>query len=203
MLINAKQFKAQPEEHIEAVKQFRLPFWDYFRPRGGNCRFPGVRDLKRGTTGYEWDFSIPNILEVETVMVYKPSGKNDLPEKEFQLQEIDNPLNKFKFPEDNSIKDEEWAALEAEKDGPFKGSKLFTTRHDTLLVGKSNYQQLNTVLAQRRESEVEALLNLLNPKMAYTDYKNFATKAIPKDWKNKVYASVESLHDDYHGICGG
>ena len=58
MLFIAKQFK-KPEEHVKAVNDFRLPFWDHFRPPGGNTRFPGVRDAKYGTTAYGWDFSIP------------------------------------------------------------------------------------------------------------------------------------------------
>lgn len=195
MLSIAKLFK-EPGEHVEAVKKFRLPFWDYFRPRGGNIRFPGVRDPESGTTGYGWDFSIPYILEVERVMVFKPSTGKDPPEKEFQLQEIDNPLYKFTFPKAEGISKKDWDSVDT-----FRGSRSFTERQDNRLVGKSDHRQLNTVLAQRRESQVEALLNFFNPALAYNEYMNFSTSA----WGEgaEVNGSVESLHDDYHGNCGG
>lgn len=200
MLAIAKQFK-KPEEHVKAVKDFRLPFWDYFRPRGGNTRFPGV--LKPdGTTGYGWDFSIPYILEVENVMVFKPSIGKDSPEKELELQEISNPLNKFTFPKVRGISSDEWDFID-DPDYPFKASRSFTERQDNLLIGKSDHRQLNTVLAQRRESQVEALLNLFNPKLAYNKYANFSTTGSREDWEAEVKGSVESLHDDYHGNCGG
>lgn len=196
MLAIAQKFK-EPNKYVQAVRDFRLPFWDYLRPRGGNTRFPGVKDVKYGTTGYGWDFSIPYILEVEKVMVYMPFDKDNPERSENELQEMDNPLFKFAFPKSDGISDTEWKALH------FQASELFTVRQAR---NKSNHRQLNTVLAQRREAEVETLLNLLYlPK--YKDYATFSNKAVRKnkegEFQPTVFGSVESLHDDYHGHCGG
>ena len=197
MLAIAQRFK-EPDTYVQAVRDFRLPFWDYLRPRGGNTRFPGVKDDEYGTTGYGWDFSIPYILEVEKVMVYMPFDKSKPEKSEAELQEMDNPLFKFSFPKSDGINDTEWNNLLK-----FKGSRSFTVRQ---AERNSDHRQLNTVLAQRRESEVESLLNLyVVPK--YKEYATFSNKALRKDkndeWVITVYGSVEGLHDDYHGHCGG
>ena len=110
MLKIAEQFQ-DSKKQLEAVKAFRLPYWDYLRPRGGNTRFPGVKDLKKGTTGYGWDFSIPYILEVEQVMVFKPKSKDKPSVGEDELQVMDNPLYRFWFPRENGIMGEEWDIL--------------------------------------------------------------------------------------------
>ena len=200
MLVIAKSFK-DPEPHLQAVKEFRLPFWDYLRPRGGNTRFPGVKDDVHGTTGYGWDFSIPYILEVEKVMVYKPFDQSQPDRQEDELQEMDNPLFGFSFPKSDGISDSEWRDLK------FQTSRSVTVRQDQALIKKSDHRLLNTVLAQRRESEVEALLNLLYvPK--YKEYEDFSNTALEWDetlpgWKVTNFGSIEGLHNDYHGHCGG
>ena len=136
-------------------------------------------------------------------MVFKPfKGEENSSEKETQLHEIDNPLFKFIFPKDHGISNKEWDSVD-DPDSPFKVSRLFTERQDSLLDGKSNHGRLNTVLAQRRESQVEALLNLFNPRLPYSEYANFSTTAERERWRARVFGSVESLHNDYHGNCGG
>ena len=47
-------FKSQ---YREAALRFRLPYWDYYRPRGYDATFPGVR--KEGETYFEIDFAVP------------------------------------------------------------------------------------------------------------------------------------------------
>ncbi len=195
MLIIAQSFKT-PDTWVNAVKEFRLPFWDYFRPRGGNTRFPGVRDKVYQTTGYGWDFSIPYILEVEKVMVYKPFDKSVPGRSEDELQEIDNPLFKFAFPKSDGIQKKEWDSLE------FETSRSYTVRRDMTLKQQSDHRLLNTVLAQRRESEVETLLNLFYLPY-YKEYSIFSNKAVDATGRPTVFGSVEGLHDDYHGHCGG
>lgn len=194
MLSIANQFQ-QPSTWVEAVKEFRLPFWDYLRPRGGNTRFPGVKDPDWGTTGYGWDFSIPYILETEDVMVYKPYDKDNPQIKETDLQQIKNPLFAFDFPKKNGISDAEYDKIE------FTASRENTVRQDEELTGMNDSLRLNTVLAQRRESEVETLLNLFYLPY-YKNYSIFSNKAVVNK-KSTVFGSVEGLHDDYHGNCGG
>ena len=195
MLSIARKFR-DSDAQLQAVKDFRLPFWDYLRPRGGNTRFPGVKDDKYGTTGYGWDFSIPYILEVERIMVFQPFDKSKPDRKEDELSEIDNPLFKFTFPKANGIETSEWNLIR------FTASRSNTVRQDSRLTGKSDHRRLNTVLAQRRESEVEALLNLFFLP-DYKDYAIFSNKAVDENGDATVFGSVESFHDDYHGNCGG
>src|SRR5437762_13479326 len=79
-----------------AAQKFRLPYWDYYRPRGstkaGSSRtfFPGIT-LGDGTTSSDYDFSIPKIFLEEKVMCRTPQ-KND------GLEPIVNPLLSFKYP---------------------------------------------------------------------------------------------------------
>ena len=70
---------------------------------------------------------------------------------------------------------------------------------------KSDHRRLNIVLAQRRESEVESLLNLLYlpDYKVYATFSNNAPRYDLKQRKWVAYGSVETLHDDYHGHCGG
>lgn len=197
MLVIASKFQ-EPDTYVQAVRDFRLPFWDYLRPRGGNTRFPGVKDDKYGTTGYGWDFSIPYVLEVEKVMVYMPFDTDKPERSENELQEMDNPLFKFSFPKSDGIKDQEWTSL------GFTASRSFTVRQGKQ---ESDHRQLNTVLAQRREGKVESLLDLFyHPK--YKSFVRFSNKASKydkekKEWVATQYGSVESLHDGYHDYCGG
>lgn len=204
MSVIAKRFK-EPGEHVEAVKDFRLPFWDYFRPRGGNTRFPGVRDGSSGTTGYGFDFSLPYILEVDKVMVLKPNeNPSDDPSEEKKLKEIDNPLASFKFPTNHGLRPEEWGDYIKQR------PMVRTLRYPDPNSGKSDHRLLNTALLKNRESNIEKMLNLFD-KLKYKDYVAFAFKAYVKDPGtgkltkdvDPAFSSIESLHDSYHGLLGG
>jgi len=88
----------------EAAKNFRLPYWDYFRPRGGKVQFPGIIDGE-GDTSYPYDFSMPRVLTEEWVMV-RTTPNNE-------LVKVRNPLNSYSFPQEQSktIPDAEWELL--------------------------------------------------------------------------------------------
>ena len=108
---------------------------------------------------------------------------------------MDNPLFMFVFPKSNGLDDKNLDRID------FQASRINTVRRDQNFSGKNNHQLLNTVLAQRRESEVETLLNLLYLPY-YKDYTIFSNKAVV-DNKATVFGSLEGLHDDYHGLTGG
>ena len=87
------------EQYIEAALQFRLPFWDYFRPRGGPVEFPGVID--KGTTTFDYDYSVPRIFTEVDVKVRRPPGN--------ELESLTrNPFNYFDLKSADIIKDEDW-----------------------------------------------------------------------------------------------
>ena len=74
----------------DAAINFRLPYWDYFRPRKGPGRytFPGV--ISGGQTAYDYDYSAPAIFTTPSVTVrYYPDGK--------ARQLTRNPLHHYVF----------------------------------------------------------------------------------------------------------
>lgn len=94
MLDIAKKFPdANKQHYVDAVQKFRLPYWDYYRPRAKKkVWFRGVKP--NDITSFPFDFSIPQVFTVTKLMVRTPS-KNE-------LTPIDNPLTSFTFPEDGS-----------------------------------------------------------------------------------------------------
>ena len=92
----AKRYNApHKEEYLDAVLQFRLPFWDYYRPRGGPVTFPGVID--RGSTSFPYDYSLPRILTEPKVFArFYPDNE--------QKQLEQNPFQFHAFDEDESAK---------------------------------------------------------------------------------------------------
>lgn len=85
-----------------AAFNFRLPYWDYYRPRKGPGRFvfPGVIDQNQ--TAYDYDYSAPAIFTAPTVTVrYFPDGRRR------QLER--NPLSHFPFEsETGQLTSDEW-----------------------------------------------------------------------------------------------
>jgi hypothetical protein len=103
-IINDFDSKYQ-DDYRKAAQQFRLPYWDYYRPRRGpgNFPFPGVID--GGKTSYPYDYSVPEILTEERVMVKKsPHNEPD---------DIKNPLNYFSF-KAGKLPDGEWKVFAAD-----------------------------------------------------------------------------------------
>lgn len=106
----------QKEKYLKAAKQFRLPFIDYFRPRGYARMIPGKREFDdptpiggmyprlRGTAQMTWvpyDYSLPQIFTLPKIMV------KTLPNNE--LKAVRNPFFSFDIPE-GSISELEWKA---------------------------------------------------------------------------------------------
>lgn len=89
----------QKQVYRKALKDFRLPYWDYFKPRGGEVRFPGnpnVDTLDRNQmTSFAYDFKIPMIFTRDEIMLRSPESKNE-------LQRGANPFRSFRFPSKNN-----------------------------------------------------------------------------------------------------
>lgn len=86
--IAGKYDQPHRQRYLDAAKSFRLPYLDYFRPRGGNVSFPGI---SRGSkTSFPYDFRLPDIFNEQKVALKLPPHDN--------LQTgIDNPLYTYKF----------------------------------------------------------------------------------------------------------
>jgi tyrosinase len=99
MLAIAKWYdKPYQATYLAAARAFRLPYWDYFRPRDVDARFPGIK-LEGNRTRFEYDFRMPDILNVREVMVRVPPYDN--------LELRGNPLYTFRFTNKLNL-DKDW-----------------------------------------------------------------------------------------------
>jgi tyrosinase len=93
----------ESDAYREAIQHFRLPYLDYYRPRGGTVSFPGAGI--GGMTSFKYNFKLPGILVVEEVMVLKSAGDTT-------MSRIRNPLYSFVFEDPASrpsiIPDAQW-----------------------------------------------------------------------------------------------
>lgn len=89
---------AEKKAYRDALKMFRLPYWDYFRPRDRRkTTMPGV--VKDGETVAPFDFHVPRIFTVSHVMI--KSLPNNVPRL------MENPFFNYKFKLGN-MDDEDW-----------------------------------------------------------------------------------------------
>ncbi|KAI9880186.1 MAG: hypothetical protein M1823_006757, partial [Watsoniomyces obsoletus] len=153
----------------DAANNFRLPYWDYFRPRKGpgNFTFPGV--ISSGQTAYDYDFSAPAIFTTPTVTVrYYPDGKSRLLQR--------NPLHHYAFQaRSGQLKPEEWKTISTNIVA-FPHDR--TVRHPTASK-PDNPDRLNSVLNElRMDSNRIAVTMVTNP--IYADFDLFATNRAGK-----------------------
>ena len=171
-----------------AARSFRLPYWDYYRPRGDEVHFPGVTQRQKKQTSFPYDFSLPQIFTMEEVMIRLP------PNNEIKL--VKNPLYTYKFPLGSGSDKEtnEWNGYSI-KDW----YRQTTVRHKA--SGKtlrSNPLEMNTEINNSREGEQQVLIDmLLDP--VYANFESFAANT------NTVgpNGSLEGIHNNYHGHIGG
>ncbi|KAK3717680.1 hypothetical protein LTR37_005747 [Vermiconidia calcicola] len=180
MLEIAEKFpQANKQTYREAAKKFRMPYWDYYRPRGKDVTFPGV--ISKGTTSAKFDFSLPQIFAVEKVMLKTPT-KN-------QLELHDNPLHLFSFPKAGSIPLNQWNMIGA------NFSRAQTQRHpsdsDPLIA-------INNAVNKAREPNAGQLLNMISDDV-YDRYETFAFQGSSPG----ASGSLESVHGLYHVLIGG
>ena len=111
-----KRAQSWPEgvaAQLEAVQKFRLPYYDYFRPRDYETTFPGVTtkrtvDRQRNIPGFDsfpFDFAVPQIFTLERVIVQEPING------QLRKSYIQNPLRSFWFPLENGMTAKDWEAL--------------------------------------------------------------------------------------------
>ena len=81
----------QDETYYAAVRSWRIPYWDYFRPRGApvTWRAVGLNDM----TNSDYDCGIPDVFTFPMLMIRTSLSGNLVP--------YPNPLQKFKFPAEN------------------------------------------------------------------------------------------------------
>lgn len=198
-------------EQLKAVQKFRLPYWDYFRPRDYQTTFPGVL-TGDGFTNFPYDFSVPQCLTVDRIIVSEP--QNGKPVRKL----IPNPLRSYTFPLENGLKDSDWAKLDASSNGAFytRFAKGHTVRYglrywpqsteknvpkekylSTLLRYKNrntrasqqgNDENLNLAVNMRRAQTLDNMAKMIlpttEPLKGYRSYENFATNRFPSNVNN-------------------
>ncbi|KAF4334818.1 tyrosinase precursor (monophenol monooxygenase) [Fusarium beomiforme] len=185
------------KKYIAAAKQFRLPYWDYYRPRGYEVTFPGVVDGNTTTSPY--DYHAPKIFTRKEVMI------KVLPDN--KLKAMPNPFFDYAFEVGDS------------KKIPWEFSNLDTTlghsMEKTIRHGGSepaNVESMNTVLNKIREDEMRSSLAMIELG-AYSNFQAFSTDGVNVKQKFKYLdpgealrtntGSIEDLHGDYHVYIGG
>lgn len=150
--------EANKQTYRDAAKKFRLPYWDYYRPRGKTATFPGV--VNNGTTSFKYDFSVPTIFTVESIMLKTPA-KN-------QLTLSDNPLRLFNFPKSGSIPASQWKIIGSDS-ATFSRNQTQRYPHASDAV-----KSLNAAINKNRESGTGLILDMISDP-AYDRYDAFAT----------------------------
>jgi hypothetical protein len=112
MLEKAKSYPAKDQKrYLAAADRWRLPYWDYHRPRGGKVTFPGV--VSEGTTKSLYHVNLPLIFSAAQIMVHKPGDTGLTPH--------DNPFASFTFPKagnQDRIPDVQWENVGKSRNNP-------------------------------------------------------------------------------------
>ena len=191
-IANAYEDPTMKRDYLAAADRFRLPYFDYFRARGGPVIFPGI--VTGGVeTSFPYNFKLPRVFEEKNLSVFQPPlGK--------KLTSIPNPFRYFAYPKVGSLSDTDWINLD--KGWPVKFSRLRTTRQpDSIDNQNSNDQMVDWTLNKERAANVKVLLKLMESPQ-YNTYFRYATTN-STGIGSKSPNSLEGLHDNYHGNIGG
>jgi tyrosinase len=82
--------KQHRDSYLQAVQKFRLPYWDYYRPRDYDVTFQGIVN-PNGTTKFSYKFDMPQIFTLVEIKVLKAPTNVATPVK--------NPFQSYKFPD--------------------------------------------------------------------------------------------------------
>ena len=105
----ARQFDEPHRNRYEtAAQEFRLPYWDYYRPRGTNAKFPGV--INNGSTADPYDYGAPRIVTQQQIMIPVPPRN--------EIRQRHNPLCYYVFKgHRGTIPNREWDILSKDVSG--------------------------------------------------------------------------------------
>ncbi|CVL03756.1 related to tyrosinase precursor (monophenol monooxygenase) [Fusarium mangiferae] len=185
----------QKKKYLDAAQKFRIPYWDYYRPRDkAKTTFPGVTNPKDGTTTAPFDWGAPQIFTMPQVMVKR------LPDNE--LISMPNPFFQFNF--------------NSEQFNKIIPSVRFPTQlanvKKTIRHGGSDEkatQSMNDKLNSIREDEIRLCLSLIEDEV-YRNFRTFSTNAVlpkakqqPESTLENASGSIEDFHGKYHGYIGG
>ncbi|KAJ1326981.1 tyrosinase [Microdochium nivale] len=165
----------QKKKYLAAAQHFRIPYWDYFRPRGHKSSFPGVSNPENGTTTAPYDWGAPQILTLPEVMVRR------LPDNE--LVAMPNPFFQFQFDSEQFKKLAEGNQVPTE----LMNDLLNSVRED----------QIRLCLAMI-EDKVYRNFRTFSTNAVVLD-----AKEQPEEKLGKASGSIEDFHNKYHVTIGG
>ncbi|EXJ66952.1 uncharacterized protein A1O5_10147 [Cladophialophora psammophila CBS 110553] len=173
-----REFDRSFQSKYLAAKAFRLPYWDCFRPRDVNAKFPGIK-LKGNRTRHDYDFRMPDILNVKEVMVRLPPYD--------KLEIRNNPLYNFKFTDRQNL-DQDWARA------GLRGRASMML--DILNPHSTRYPRLGDVASD---------LVLREGDLTQTRLSRGTSRILPGEGGGRPasYGSIEALHANYHTLVGG
>lgn len=180
----AERFPEQSKaKYRAAVKDFRLPYFDYYRPRSRKTtRMPGITLPGGNRTSFDYDFSIPQIFTVESVMVRRTSDDT--------LHPIENPLNRFIFPKSGGFSAQDWTLVQG-----FSQQK--TVRYPRNVNDtKGDPVAMNMILNREREANNTIILDMIQD---YDSFASFSSDSLTPGNSG----SLEDIHGNYHGLIGG
>ncbi|KAL9070477.1 MAG: hypothetical protein Q9157_005808 [Trypethelium eluteriae] len=170
------------KKYRDSLKDFRLPYWDYYKPRNQTkTKMPGITQ-PGGATSFEYDFGIPQVFTVESVMVRRTSDD--------QLEPLENPLNRFIFPSSGGFADADWTLVS-------NFSKKQTVRYPSSISDtKGSSTLLNATLNRERENNTTIILDMIKD---YNSFASFSSDSLSPG----LSGSLEDIHGNYHGLIGG
>ena len=198
------------KEYVEAAKLFRLPYWDYYRPRDYKVTMPGV--FKNHKTTSPYDYHMPQIFTLEDLMV------KTLPDE--KLVPMSNPFLQYRFV-DSDLTKKEWEAsgIDVRAFAEVYASTFSwivqvtipNVKEQTLRHGGNDEKAvsaMNQALNMIREDEMRSSLVMIE-RGEYSNYPNFSTNGVRIKLDNlseileKNTGSLEGLHNNYHVYIGG
>lgn len=140
--------KFSDEKYHAAAKQFRLPYWDWIKPRQERTtEFPGQGQGGNDTVSFPYSFDMPLACQKEQLRVYQPGD-------ETKLVSIANPLLTYHFPKKNSVTTADWKLLDDQDDEDASRCLLLYVLNGQLTL---NPRRICT------DSALSAILLLANP----------------------------------------
>lgn len=103
---STKLSNADKAKYKTALENFRLPYYDYYRPRGGKTAFTGL--FQNNKTVADYDYHVPLIFTTSQIMA------KILPDNEFVP--VDNPFFNYHFAS-TDLDDSEWKSVPSFKVG--------------------------------------------------------------------------------------
>ncbi|OCL09432.1 Di-copper centre-containing protein [Glonium stellatum] len=197
-------------KYFDAVRRWRLPFWDYYRPRGGPVSFPGVK--KNEITHYDYDGGIPDIFTIPSLKI-RPTMKDD-------LSLFPNPFASFSFPKQgggltksdwdtvpslSTIRTERYPMVPRKKNKEV-GEPLTLREAFNDLIARNKKDPvmledpLNIAINRTREEKIRMISAMLTD----PSYGRFSAYGTNAQVTGGPSGSLEgSIHGEYHNKLGG